>query len=231
MARGFVKASSQSLTPVGLSDLTSQMSFGCLFSPGSTVGEASFNTLLSKGASGTDRNYGFDYRGISGVEKLEVYWTQPASTYVEHSATVVLSNSVFISIVWTIDWTTNPDTVTLYVDGVSQSLELLGSNNSSPTTAATQAARIGAFSTGADFLDGSLAELFVTSDIVSASEAASLAKRFSPDLVLRRHAFDCYFPLIGNNSPETDPLTGKTATLNNAPAKAAHPRIIKARHH
>lgn len=231
MARNFVRASSQYLTPNGVTDLTSQMSFGCWFKPASTPGADTFQTLLSKGKDGNDRNYDFDYRTTLGVPKLELNWTSPASTFIEYYYEVTLTNGTWYHLLWTMDWGTNPDTITFYLNGVSQGLTLVGSNNGTPSLGATQSAHIGAFRSISplDFLDGDLAELFITRDIVTAAEAASLAAGFSPLFLLGKHTFDAYYPLIGRYSPETDPIRGNTATLTNAPTSASHPRVIMPR--
>ena len=162
MARAFTRASSHTISLPSVADLTTAMTFGCWLQTASASAVAEYRTLCGKGRSGdaTDRNFGFDFRRVaSGNEGLEMYWTQPVNNYSEYYFDVTLSLNTWYHLVWTADWSTNPDTVACYLNGAAQSLSVGGSTDATPTTGATPVPNMGAFhGGGSDYWDGRLAE-------------------------------------------------------------------------
>ena len=227
MARGLARASSQNLTPAGLSNYSTQVSIGMWFRPASAPGSGVYMTHFAKGVSGNaaQRNVGCDYRDSGSGDWLEIYWTVAQGTYIEYrtTSTVSLTNGTWYHLLWVVDWATNPDTVVLYLDGVSQALTNAGGTDTVPQTAGTQVARIGSLHQDSSYLDGDLAEFFICTNALTAAEAILLSRGFSP-LFLGSRTFDAYYPLIGRASPEIDRKLGNTATVTGATA-AAHPRI------
>jgi len=71
-------------------------------------------------------------------------------------------------------------------------------------------------------VDGRICEVAVWDRALSAGEAASLGKGFSPAFFANGLVF--YAPLIGKSTTETDIVNGKAGTLDGTSA-AAHPRI------
>lgn len=125
------------------------------------------------------------------------------------------------------------DTITPYVNGAAEGGGAVTFGNASYTIGTTDAnvEFIGAglatqprSNTSTQF-DGRIAELAIWTDDIGAAGFAMLAKGFSP-LMVRPDALLCYWPLIGNYSPEIDLISGKNATVNGTVAAASHPRII-----
>lgn len=136
------------------------------------------------------------------------------------------------------DAATDPDTVKIYLDGTSQSLnETGGFTNSAPgTTTIPTAPRLGrrASATFPDFNDIRMAHMFCSLDEWADEEIAALAKGYSPRMFTRHHIFNYpfsggleawYYPLIGRNDPETGPLSPQTAT-NSGTTHYPHPRMM-----
>lgn len=196
-AVNLVRASSQSLSTTALPDFTTRFTFEGWINTNSTpvIAVTPFRTIFSKGTTGVNgnRNIGIDYRN-DGAVKLEIYWTSPAAgTFIEYTYTVTLTPSTWYHLVIAIDWSTNPDTVILYLNGISQSLTLVGSNNGTPTTTAPQTSAIGSLHTLAtDCWDG-LFDEFRTSTSVRVADwvAASYSNQNDP----------ANFYIIGSETP------------------------------
>lgn len=75
-----------------------------------------------------------------------------------------------------IDWTTNPDTVRFWVNGVEQTVSHnFGSNNVTPSTTATQTITLGGSAVGdGNHADGMIAEVAMWSDLVGQARATAL---------------------------------------------------------
>ena len=84
--------------------------------------------------------------------------------------------------------------------------------------------RNGGASTDYGDFDG-LGEIGLWNAALTDAEVAVLAKGVSP-LMVRPQSLVAYWPLLGNQSPEIDLVGGYDMTLNAAPTKAAHPRVI-----
>lgn len=126
---------------------------------------------------------------------------------------------------WLLTFTAT-DTVVIYKDGVSQTVEAwvggsgvtaIGTNGSTP------AINIGRATDGG-YMDGKIAEVAMWTRALTSAEAVGLGKGYSPAFYLRNLFF--YAPLVGRTSPEIEIKNGKNLTVTNAPANFAHPRII-----
>lgn len=225
MARNFDRASGHWIDTTGVPDFTTTFSLSCWLRVSQTIVGGEFFTIFSKyrtGVGGTDRNIHMDYRVISGVANLTFNWTQPASTFILYrTGTTPLVVGAWTQIVWTADWTTNPDQVFAYKNGVSQTVNLDGSNNATPTTTATQVAEIGRF--GGSAWPGDIAELAIWPIVLTAGEAIALGKGYSPMVV---HPTDLvlYAPLIR----DIFDYTGQVTLTNQGTTAANHPPVIYA---
>lgn len=74
-------------------------------------------------------------------------------------------------------------------------------------------------------IDALIAEAGLWDASLSDAEVVSLARGFSPALV-RPQSLKAHWPLLGNNSPETELRNGNNLTMTGTVAKASHPRII-----
>jgi len=108
----------------------------------------------------------------------------------------------------------------IYIDGVSQSI----TEQATPAgtlNSASETLNIGNRSDSTRAWNGAIAEYGRWERILNAGEISALARGFSPLF------FDpsFYAPLIGRNSPETQPVSSTTGTVTGAVADP-HPRII-----
>ncbi len=228
MARNFVHTSNQRIEFATLSDYTTQISWSCWVNAASDASPVQFFVMFSKSKDdGSDNNISIDYRTRAGVRNIEIYWTQPTSTFQEYVVTTgfPLTNGTWFHIAFAIDWTTNPDSVTLWVDGASQSLTLAaGSNNATPSIGTPIKARIGSLIDASGFSwDGQLAEMAVWPGyLLTDSEAVSLSKRYAP-FVVHPAGLETYPQMIR----EVIDYKG-IALTNQGTTVADHPPIIYA---
>lgn len=112
---------------------------------------------------------------------------------------------------------------TIYLNGSGSS----ATNTNSVTFANADRTSIGRYadSTPTRYMDGLISEMGVWNVALDAADIDMLADRFSP-LMVKPSGLLHYYPLIGNNSPETDFVSGLNLTMNGTVAKASHPRII-----
>lgn len=111
---------------------------------------------------------------------------------------------------------------TAYLNGTASTAE-----GTTSTPQAGQLARtyIGAFISGSSLADGSIAEAAIWTAALDAAEIASLAAGVSP-LMVRPTSLLCYWPLIGQYSPEIELRSRVELTLTNGPTASSHPLII-----
>lgn len=116
-----------------------------------------------------------------------------------------------------------PATVTMYVAGVSAGVTTVLNNNVTAIQNAGTTLRLSADADG-NYASHMLAEIGIWKNrVLGAAEANSLHKGFSPLFYKKDLVF--YAPLIGRNSPETQPITSPTGAVTGA-TQAEHPRII-----
>jgi hypothetical protein len=136
---------------------------------------------------------------------LRAGWTSSISSYVTYkTVNFTPSVNVWHHVAWTIDWTTNPDTVISCFDGGCSAMTLVeGGNNTSPTTGATQQALLGTFVSQANrYWNGDLADAAAWNAILTAQEITALAARQRPNKLGRPMLY--YLPLDGSLTAEPD---------------------------
>ena len=172
-----------------------------------------------KNNAGNDRNFSI---GWHPNPRISIGWFNPAGSIHEWAHDITLSTGQWYHFYMEIDTTTNPDTVLLWIDGVSKTMSFLsGTNNSDMISTATQEIAIGREHGGGNQMDGLIAEVGIWSDIVGESRALMLSKGFSPAFF--RNNLTEYIPLIRN----LHNLKGGTGTMSASnPVVAAHPKII-----
>jgi len=228
MARNFDTASNHRIEIASLSDYSTQLSFSVWVNPTTDPSAAQFYTMFSH-ASGPpeSRNMDIDYRRRSGVQHVEISWTQPIGSYIEWvvSTGFTLLLGVWHHIAFAIDWTTNPDSVSMWIDGAAQTMSFVGSDNATPTATGTPLFdRIGSYADSANSAwDGSIAELASWPGyLLTDGEALALSKGFAP-FVVHPAGLEIYPQLIR----EVIDYKG-TALTNQGSTAGDHPPVIYA---
>lgn len=154
-------------------------------------------------------------------------WVRYGDTFEsKHAADTTLTTGVWYNLVATDGGAfTDHTDIHLYRDGVEESYDGTNTQNGSGSEEAHDgpwmlAARSGANTRG---INGKLAEIGVWDRVLTASEVAILAKRYSPLFIPSGLVW--YAPIMGKNSPERDIVGGDSGTLTGTTA-FAHPRII-----
>ena len=217
----FVRASNETWAVASFPDLQTSMTFHCVLSSPAAPGGSDFPTYFAKGTVGTaNRNFDFDYRLRTGVANLELNWTTSTGVFVEYFKAKTLTANQRYSIIWTVDWSTNPDVVELYIDGAAQTPTLSGSNNGTPNVPATQVTALGSFQGGSEYYSGEIAEAAVWNVVLSAGEINALFKGFAPRLI-RPQSLIFHPRMIRDNID----LKGLAITATGT-TTTAHPRVI-----
>jgi hypothetical protein len=232
MARTFVRTSSQRIDVSTLTNISAQMTFGCWFNPASTPGAGTQQTFLGKTAENVtaSRNYTFDYRngGPTAAVSLEFACTPTLGNFGEWAWANTFTNGTWHHQMWTVDFSTNPITVVLYVDGAVKTLTTAGTlTGTTGLTQGVQKAAIGDVPQTAAAYDGRIAEVFVTRDILTANHARALAGGARTSGVLAGHPIDLYTQLgVSPSGSEVD-LSGNARifVFNGSPALANHAPI------
>lgn len=109
--------------------------------------------------------------------------------------------------------------VSLFLDGVANH------NFAVTPNAAGATSRIMGVSAASASMPGRMAEVAAWDVSLGAAEVASLARGFSPLLIIPS-SLRAYWPLSGNADPEPELVESRGATINGTITKADHPRII-----
>lgn len=226
MARNFTRASSHR---VGLPEpllQASQISVSAWVRHTQALsGTNEFFTVFSLAPFTTTATRAFflDVRRLSTINRVNMGWTQSTSERA-YFHDITLTTNQWYHLTATVNWTTDPDTCAIYIDGSSVALTNSGGTNSTPdTTGGTPFGWIGALAQGTslgfptDHWPGDIAEVAYWSAALTAGEAAALAVGASPSLIRPGSLVD-YYPLLGG-------VNGRvrgTAT-NSGTVDAAHP--------
>ena len=186
--------------------VTDYFSFVYWFKLSVLPGQGVSSCIISKGnAANVSSNYYVRFEGTLGSVRAGMVWTTSpgASTYwVKDTNISSLSMNVWHHLAWTVDWTTNPDTVKVYLDGVVDTVTLAsGSNNGPPTTTATQVMTIGQV-IGIFPYNGDLADLAGYNAVLTQAEITALSKGVRPNKLGRPMLY--YVPLDGALTLEPD---------------------------
>jgi hypothetical protein len=209
MARTFVAASSQYLSNTTLAVPSLPTSFACWFKPAS-IGAVQALINFTDAAGNNLRRLRIAAGGTLGAQDFN----SPTSAIAE--TTGVLSAGT---------WSFCGGS---FASATSR-IVYLGTEKVSNTTSVTPSGLdrliVGANATPAQFADGDMAELVVWDAALDDAEFAALAAGSSPALI-RSTSLVHYYEFFGNDSPEPDRWKNRDdLTLNNAPTKAAHPRM------
>lgn len=103
-----------------------------------------------------------------------------------------------------------------------------GTNATNRAPSGLSRTMVGRYNAGASnvYSDAAIAEAAIWDADLTDAEVASLAAGMSP-LLVRPENLVFYAPLFGNNSPETDIVSGLALTYSGSPAKVDHPRILR----
>src|SRR3990167_1173084 len=175
-----------------------------------------------KSGANTDKNFFFNWTPAGGGDVYVGWSRSDTGANNEWKIDYTPSTSAWTHFYFSIDWTTNPDVVRIWANGVEQSVaHNFGSTNIGPLTTATQVYSIGGPPAGdPNFTDGLLAEIGIWNDLVP-SRVEALAKGYSP--LFYANNLEEYFPLIREL---INPVGGGTGTASGTPVVAAHPRMI-----
>lgn len=135
-------------------------------------------------------------------------------------ATADIPVGSWFSFIVTYDGGATTNDAVVYIDGISVTLTE-GITPSGNIVNSTGTLDIGNNVDNNRSFDGAIAEFALWDRILNAGEIAALAKGFSP--IFFDPSF--YAPLIGRNSPETQPISSTTGTVTGAVVDP-HPRII-----
>lgn len=203
-------------------DYTSTVSVAISVFAESNPGTNQTNYLIKhKSGANDNKNFFFTWTPGGGGDVYVGWSRSDTGANNEWKIDYTPSTSAWTHFYFSIDWTTNPDTVLVWANGTSQTCtHNFGSNNIGPLTTATQVYSIGGPPAGdPNFTDGLIANIGVWSDL-DTSRVAPLSKGFSPH----------FFP---NNRKECIHLVrdlvnchGGSGTLSGTPVVAPHPRTI-----
>lgn len=218
MARSFASASTQYLSRASAVVTATPFSMACWYRVTTVSGSRS---LLSLGNSATTNRWHNLRLTTSGGNMTLRAGTRVGASEVSAAATATHNDSIWHQAtgVWT-----STASRTIYLDGGNSATETTDLN---PVVDLTNIATRVSGGTPGELLDGEIAEAAIWNVALTADEALSLSKGFSP-LLIRPTALVETWRLIGRNDPETG-WKGNDLTLVNTPTVAPHPRILMPR--
>lgn len=224
MGRQFVRASTQyyqaaTATP----DRTAAFSIGAWIYH-TALPSGAFQRIAEKGqSSSTGYNWRLEHREFFGRAIGFLYY---GTANREMFYAVTLSLLQWHHIMVAVDWTTNPDTIRIYHNGVQVANNT--SLNDTPVPAGTQQVRVGNSPYESQAFDGRIAGVFTTPVCLGTQHAAALWQGRPPDAL--GVPLDSYWPLHGTGSVEPD-ASGNGHHLvpsASAPSPTQHPYPIPA---
>lgn len=226
MARGFLRASSQSAWVATSGTYTTRLSFAARARTASAPTDGNQHFLFSlgnNGGSGVRVNLYLSYRNVSGTFRWNLGYTNGDSSYNENYFNNTLTGDQWYTVSGSVDWSINPDDVALYVDGspITRS-GTFGSTNVTPDGGSyrlTAGALSHAGSTSS-YWDGRIAELALWDAALTAGEHAAYAAGASP-LLVRRSGLIAYTPFLSGVNDRVLGAGTDVSTTN-----VDHPRVI-----
>ena len=229
MARNFVPGSSQSAHVPTTGTYTSSLSFATrvrLQNAPTNPNQMFVFSVGNNGGSGTRLNLYLSYRNVSGTMRFNLGYTNGDASYNENYFDYTLDQQ-WHTLSGSVDWTQNPEAVTLYLDNSSLTRTgTFGSTNVTPDSGSyrfTAGALSHAVSTSA-YWDGDLAEMALWNGVLTAGEHAAFAAGAVPSLI-RPGGLISYRPFLGGVN---DRISGAGTDVNGT-TDAPHPRVISPR--
>lgn len=234
MSYDFEESSGQRITYATVhSDYTSTVTISVWIKPESLPGAHQMH-FVDKGinSSSGDRNFSVAWTPASGGQWF-ISFSDSSNNYSEWTASGNPTLGVWTHLYVEIDWTTNPDTFLLWVNGSSTSLSCsFGLNNRTPSTDATQHITIGGehgSASNVNNMDGLIAEVAIWSDVVGSSRASGMYNSGSggkADALYPTNLVE-YIDLDG----DADNSKGGSGSVTGATLSTAHPfgnkKIVK----
>ncbi len=229
-ARDFTAASSDTIAVTPIGDLTSTFSISLWYYQTAypTIGNAF--CMVGKGQSGVAGNVCFKINFYQDALARGVHFIYMTTAWYGVNFTSTQASwpalNTWHHLVWTADFTPNPDVIKCYLDGGSQTVGLLaGSTDTTPPVTATQIMNIGSQHGGGEYWPGRIDNVLATNTILTDAQVTALyrgadARKISPigeieALWELRGIFDPE-PDISNNRRNSTTITG-TARANGPP--------------
>ena len=204
------------------------LSVGGWFKPASVPDGNTRQTLVAlSNLVGDEINYLVEYRAVDGTPTLRIAYTD-SGALVTYDHAVTLTPGQWYHLFVILDTGTSPDTCTLYVNGVSQTLTLTGTSNGTPSSTDQTHAFLGSYAFS-NYLNGALAEVVLTTGLWAEDDIRTLAAGFAPQFLYNVYRADWgwYFPLVGRPVlREIDPTTGARADVTGSDA-VSHPPVYR----
>ncbi len=162
--------------------------------------------LNPNGSGSTD----YDVTMINGISELTNGDFPRPSAGAFHKFVIILSIG------------SNPNTIQVWVDGVSQTFTYANQSTSTGHTFANDTLYFGQRAGTSFPFNGRLQEFAIFSGALNAGQIAAHAAKYSP-LLVGQPLY--YWPFIGRTSPEPELIRGSTATVDGATA-IAHNAVI-----
>jgi len=192
VSRLFVRDNSDRITFPGPGGGYTKLSLSMWVYPVSQPEEGEIYGIVWNGGAAGYTGYSLYYYTVGGVQKLEYLTSLTFLSDTTKTCTVTLTTNAWSHIVFAIDLTTDPDTVGMYVNGVSQSVATSGESTVNALAGGTQ--KIGCYSasgTDAHFWDGRIGELAVLYHRQSSGAVVYSPFTIAEALALSRGAYLC----------------------------------------
>ena len=218
MARAFTIASSASIIAGSAPVTAAPLTLACWFKADDLTNNHTLVGLFKLNPGSGSESFFLSASGATAGDPLQALTATSGDIYVSASSSIGYSSGV-----WQHACGVYPaaNSRIIYLDGGNS-----GSEGSSVTPSGIDRTYMGAFHYigGTIYSNCSVAEVGIWNIALSADDAASLAKGFSP-LMVRPASLVAYYPLVGRYSPEIELKAGNNGTVS-AATQADHPRVI-----
>jgi hypothetical protein len=217
MARNFLKASSQWID-VNAPDLSSQITI-CAWVKQTTIQSGNFPNgyfILSRQIAGATFSINYNIFFRSGNFIFE--WTPSSGVYLSVPGIAHSADTDWHHYCAAINWASGQ--YTLALDGIVTTGTFTPSTPQTSSSYVTYVGRQGNSGSGAEFMNGDIAELAIWDKKILDSEITSLGKGYDPSLV-RPQNLVRYWPL----RRDLNEIRAGTTLTNNGTTISDHPRI------
>jgi hypothetical protein len=211
---------------------TTKLTVGCWFKPNAGAGSQPYQTIIQQGIWGTSTAFNLQLiDNHPAASTFEMSWTSLVPTSYEgfsFGSIAAAAQGVWMHAIGTVTYGVASGAG--YVNGVLVNSGVAGFNNmAAPNPANSDRIHLAAghFASGYTF-EGSIAELFVAHDTITADQARALYKGYTPLQVMRKNNLKHYWPLIGGSGPAID-VVGKlnVPVYSGSIPASQHPGIIR----